>query len=252
MNQTGRDLLFLIIYLAVIALFLFRIMEAFNDEYSIDEKALKDSIKANLEQQKLQHLVEIKFEFNQKRYEFAKKNTLKQFDVRITNKSGSGDQPQRYAIYVDWDRCTLTDLENRARRVIRYSPSETIDIFQGQTSSPIAAGTFLKEPITAEDVLTREGERKDNKLPTESPMNLAFEITKPLIDLTPKKPSASLKQKLKRFKSRKPDSDLSFSLDLALRVVGPDTPEGGKSYRIPCQFILKKLSWQVGLPWNPK
>lgn len=251
MNQTGRDLLFLTIYLAVIALFLFRIVQAFNDEYSIDEKISKDRIKSNLEQQKLQDLLDIGFQFN-KRYEFAKKNTLKQLDISVTNKSGSGAQPKRYAIYVDWDRCTLTDLENRARRVIRYSPGKSIDLSQGQTSSTISAGSILKETITAEDVLTREGERKDDKLPTESPMNLAFEITKPLIDLTPEKPSTSLKQKLKRFKSRKPDSDLSFSLDLALRVVGPDTPEGGKSYRIPCQFMLKKLSWKVGLPWNPK
>lgn len=251
MNQTGRDLLFLTIYLAVLALFLFRIVEAFNDEYLIDKKTAENSVKTNLEQQKLQHLFEVGFEF-EKRYEFAKKNTLKQFGIKITNKSGSEAQPQRYAIYVDWDRCTLTDLENRARRVIRYSPGKSIDLSQGQTSSTISAGTVLKEAITAEDVLTRKGERKDDKLPTESPLNLAVEITKPLIDLTPEKPSASLKQKLKRFKSRKPDSDLSFSLDLALRVVGPDTPEGGKSYRIPCQFMLKKLSWKVGLPWNPK
>ncbi|MFM7449674.1 MAG: hypothetical protein ACKO24_13890, partial [Leptolyngbyaceae cyanobacterium] len=242
--------LFLTIYLAVLALFLFRIVQAFNDEYLIDKKTAEDKVRANLEQQKLQQLVEIGFEF-EKRYEFAKKNILKNFTINITNKSGS-EQPQRYAIYVDWDRCTLTDLENRSRRVIRCSPGKSIDLSQGQTSSTIAAGTFLKETITAEDTLTRKGERKDDKLPTESPMNLVVEITKPMIDLTPEKPSDSLKQKLKSFKSRKPDSDLSFSLDLALRVVGPDTPEGGKSYRIPCQFMLKKLSWKVGLPWNPK
>jgi hypothetical protein len=226
-------------------------VQSFNDEYSIDDKTLKASIKTNLEEQNLQDLVDIGLRF-EKRYEFAKKNLLKQLSISITNKSGSEANPHKHAVYVDWDYCTLTDLEGRARRVARLNPGTTIDLSQDQVFSTIAPGTTLKEVITAEDILARKGERKDDKLPTESPVNLEVEITKPLIDLAPAKPSDPLKKRLKQFKDRKPDSDLSFLLDLVFRVVGPDTPLSGTSYRIPCKFTLKKLSWQAGLPWNPK
>lgn len=236
MNNT-TDAVLLVAYLLCITYCIYRIIKDFDDEFTIrlDEAALKEQ----LEQQGLQDAIGISFKFD-KRYEFDK---LKQLAITISNKS------QKYSIYVDWDCCAFTDLDKRSRRVTRMMPGATLDLFQNQVFSTIPPGTSLKETITAEDLLQRKGDRKNDKLAGDSPLNLEVEITKPLVDLSPPKADAA-KARYNSF--MKGQEDYTFLLGLALRLLGPERSLGGDRVQILCKFIIHKLSWQAGLPWNPK
>ena len=232
------DAIILTAYLLCLAYFLNKIKDAFNDEYVI--KVNEDLIKQHLTEHELQDLLEIKFKF-EKRYQYR---DLKQVGVNLTNKS------KDYPIYIDWDYCSFNDLEKRSRRVTRLTPGSTIDLSNEQVLSTIAPDTTLKETITAEDTLQRKAERKDKKPDTASPTNLELEIAKPLIDLKPEKPSDDLKKRLGKFASGA--IDLEFFVELAFRLARADPTFSGDRVHIRCQFILTKLPWQAGLPWNPK
>lgn len=234
------DPIILVAYLLCIIYFLYLIREAFNDEFTIRLDA--DFLKRQLDDQNLQNLLAISFKFDS-RYEFDK---LKQLAISISNKASNekaDDKPHSISIYVDWDYCAFTDLEGRSRRVTRLMPGATVDLFQNQVLSTIAPSTTLKEAITAEDLLQRKGARKDDKLDAASPLNLEVEITKPLID------PAALK-KNDRFMRRY--TDLEFFLGLAFRIVGPHQAPGGDRIYVLCRFVIHKLPWTAGLPWNPK
>ena len=43
-----------------------------------------------------------------------------------------------------------------------------------------------------------------------------------------------------------------FYLDLVMRLVTSSDDPGGFRTRLRCKFIISKLDWQAGLPWNPK
>ncbi|EKQ67603.1 hypothetical protein OsccyDRAFT_3885 [Leptolyngbyaceae cyanobacterium JSC-12] len=224
------DVLILITYFVCIITALSKIKNSFNDEYTVtpDEKTLKQS----LAEQKLENMVGISFGFD-KRYEFGKNDKLRQFGINITNKSST------HSIYVDWDYCTMTDLGGRARRVTRLMPGTTLDLFQTQAFSAIAPGTTLKETITAEDVLKRK-ESKDDKVL----VALGMEVDKPLLNF-----GGVDKKKQARFVATL--QTMEFFLDVAIRLVGPARSSSDHAL-IRCKFILQKLPWQAGLPWNPK
>lgn len=227
------DPIILVAYLLCIAYFLSRIIKSFNDEFSIqvDEEALKNLLteKQLDDEQKLNDVIGISFKFD-KRYEFDK---LKQLEISITNKSSN------HSIYVDWDYSTLTDLGGRSRRVTRLMPGVTTDLFQNQVFSTVTPNTTLKEKITAEDLLQRKKEKEKD-----SPLNLEFEVGKPLIDFK------ADKKKYEKFMQRA--IELEFFLNLAFRLVGPSRSLGGERFYVLSKFILRKYPWTVGLPWNPK
>jgi hypothetical protein len=256
--MNSYDPLILTAYLLCLAYFIYKIINAFNDEFTIEqlkannEKDNADPVekegglKQELESQNLQDALDISFGFD-KRYEFDK---LKELSISINNKSSD------CSIYVDWDCSAIIgagvgDLE-KSRRITRLMPGTTLDLFQDQVFSSVAPKTTLKEKIAAEDMLQRKGERKADKLEKDSPQNLEIEIAKPLFDLTKPKPDAKpeVKKRHERFMERK--QKLAFSLDLVLRLVGPGQSLGGDRLRIRCKFILTKLPWTSGLPWNPK
>ncbi|MDX2242156.1 MAG: hypothetical protein NW224_15840, partial [Leptolyngbyaceae cyanobacterium bins.302] len=224
------DILLLIAYVVCIIAALSRIRSSFNDEYTIrlDSKALE----ADLIEHKLNTMIGISFGFD-KRYEFGKNDKLNKLNISITNKSST------HSIYVDWDYCILSDFGNRARRVTRLMPGTTLDLFQPQAFSAIAPGTTLKEAITAEDLLKRKA-AKDEKIP----VALEMEVSKPLLDFkgVDKKKSARFLASLQT---------LEFFLDLAVRFVGPARSSNDHAI-IRCKFIIQKLPWQSGLPWNPR
>ncbi|MBW4471965.1 MAG: hypothetical protein KME45_16385 [Stenomitos rutilans HA7619-LM2] len=234
------DPIILTAYVLCIIYFLYLIVDAFNDEFTI--KLDVDFLKQQLEEQRLQDLLGISVKFDS-RYEFDK---LKQLAVSISNKASHekvDDKPHGISVYVDWDYCAVTDLDGRSRRVTRLMPGTTVDLFQNQVSSTIGPSTTLKEAITAEDLLQRKGDRKADKLDAASPLNLEVEITKPLID------PGALK---KNDKFMKRYTDLEFFLGLAFRIVGPNQPIGGDRVYVLCKFVMHKLHWTAGLPWNPK
>lgn len=217
--MNNSDPILLTVYLLSIAYFIQRIINAFNDEFIV--RPDEPLINQQLEDQNLKEILGISFGL-EKRYEFDK---LKQVGIIISNKSSS------HSIYVDWDCSAFTDLGGRSRRVTRLPPGTTLDLFQNQVFSTVAPNTTLKEAITAEDILKRKGEAGE------------FEIAKPLLD-----PDA-LKKNTKFMKSA---TELTFSLELALRTIGPTRTLGGDRAHILCKFMLKKLPWTAGLPWNPK
>ncbi|XHX79974.1 MAG: hypothetical protein RBJ76_08635 [Stenomitos frigidus ULC029] len=243
------DPIILTAYLLCITYFLYLMIDAFNDEFTVRLDA--DFLKQQLEHQNLQSLIEISVKFDS-RYEFDK---LKQLAISIKNQAGyepADDKPHGISLYVDWDYCAFTDLDGRSRRVTRLMPGTTVDLFQNQVFSTITPNTTLKENITAEDLLQRKGERKEDKLDSGSPVNLEIEVTKPLIDLSKPGPkaSAATKERYARFMQRY--TDLTFFLELAFRIVGPHRTIGGDRVYVLCKFVMHKLPWTAGLPWNPK
>lgn len=234
------DPIILTAYVLCIIYFLYLIVDAFNDEFTIKLDA--DFLKQQLDEQNLQALLGISVKFDS-RYEFDK---IKQLAISISNKASHekvDDKPYGISVYVDWDYCAFTDLGGRSRRVTRLMPGTTVDLFQNQVFSTIAPSTTLQETITAEDLLQRKGDRKADKLDAASPLNLEVEITKPLID------PGALK---KNDKFMKRYTDLEFFLGLALRIAGPNHSMGGDRVYILCKFVMHKLPWTAGLPWNPK
>ncbi len=224
--MTSFDFLLLTVYFLCVTSVLTRVINSFNDEFFIIVD--QDELKKQLEGVKLDDRVDISFRFKG-RYEF---HTLKEFGINVKNKSP--DHP----LYVDWNASSVTDLDGKARRVTRLIPGNSIDLFQQQALSPVAANNTLKENIVAEDMLKRKGD--------DGPL----EIEKPLLDLSkPKKPGDALNRYFE-FMSLK--SRLKFSLNLMLRVVNDGTPSTGYGIPIRCDFSLQKLHWYAGLPWNPK
>jgi hypothetical protein len=232
------DAIILVIYLVIIAWALSKIVSSFDDEYTV---SLDDAmLTQQLADQNLQNIVGVSFDF-EKRYEFGKDDKLRQFGVKVTNKS------QTHSIYIEWDYCATTDLQGRSRRVTRLIPGTTLDLFQNQVFSTVAPGATLKEMITAEDVLKRK--EPPNK---DAAVALEMEVSKPLLDFEALKKSKDdpPKKKYARFVAR--IDPLEFSLDLALRLIGSTYSAEGDRIQLRCKFILKKLPWQAGLPWNPR
>lgn len=235
------DAVLLTTYLVLIGVALFKIATSFNDEYIV--KLDEDHLKAQLEDQKRQDDIGISFNF-EKRYEFNKSDKddndkFKQFGININNKS------KTHSIYVDWDYCALTDLMGRSRRVTRLVPGSTLDLFQVQVFSSVAPGTTLKETITAEDVLKRN-ESKD------SPVALKIEVNKPLLNFLALKNSKKNDEKRRFVRFYERVDPLEIFLELAFRFVGSGTLGDGDRAQVRCRFIIEKLPWKAGLPWNPR
>ncbi len=227
--MTDLDFVLLTVYLLCITYVLYEIINSFNDEFTIrlDQKELDQY----LESHNLQDVVNVSFKFDT-HYEF---HTLKELAISINNKS------EDYPIYVDWDYCSVTDLEGRSRRVTRLPPGSTLDLFQNQVFSVIAPGKTLKEKIASEDMLARTGE--SGFLATEKTI---VDLTKP----DPKKSSEAQRERYKNFMNKK--IELKFALYLAMRLAGPNTSPTGDRTRVLCNFTLTKLNWTAGLPWNPR
>ncbi len=224
--NTSTDLLLLTIYFLCVTYVLYQMINSFNDEFTIAVE--KEELEKQLEGLKLKDRVEVSFGFD-KRYEFDK---LKDFGVNVKNISSE------YPMYVDWSSSSITDLDGKARRLTRLIPGNSLDLFQGQALSPIPPGTTLKEKVVAEDMLTRKGD--------DGPM----EVSKTLVDLSkPGKPGDALK----RFNDFVAEQrTLDVTVNLMLRFVSEGSPATGYAIPVTCKFILTKLHWKAGLPWNPR
>ncbi|MDX2097969.1 MAG: hypothetical protein SFW36_09350 [Leptolyngbyaceae cyanobacterium bins.59] len=225
--MTGFDLLILAVYAICVTLVFTKVIESFDDKYTIAED--KGDLGQQLERKELQGMIAIKFGFD-KRY---KLDDLKKFAVIVDNKT------QEQTVYLDWDMCSLTDLGGQSRRVIRIPPQLTADVFQAQISSTIAPGRTLKQDITAEDVL----KVKDGGVPS---------IDSPLISITKlndKKSSDKDKEKYAKFMSGK--ASLEFVVRLAFQVTDDRGMLSYPTY-VSCKILLKKLPWTDAFPWNQK
>ena len=227
--MTDLDYVLLTIYLLCITYVLYEIINSFNDEFKI--RLEEGDLKQQLQALNLQDIVNVSFKFDT-HYEFDK---LKELAISINNKS------EDYPIYIDWDYCSVTDLDGRSRRVTRLPPGTTLDLFQNQVFSVIAPGKTLKEKIASEDMLARKGD------------NGPLVAEKTIVDLTkpdPKKSSEAQRNRYKNFMDGQ--EELKFSLYLAMRLAGPNTSPTGDRTRVVCNLTLTKLDWTAGLPWNPR
>ncbi|MFM2430342.1 MAG: hypothetical protein RLZZ511_1555 [Cyanobacteriota bacterium] len=229
----SNNLLLLTIYLLCITYVLFQMINAFSDEYTVtlDQDALKEELK----RKRIDGRLDVSFKFNG-RYEInSKKNKLNKLSVTIKNKSND------YPVYVDWDYSSMTDwFGGRSRRLTRIVSGKTLDLSQEQVFSVINPGLSLQEDIVPEDILERKGESG------------IVEVTKPLVDLMPPPNQAPgpKKQAYKDFLLNK--QPLSFTLDLVMRIIDRDSASAGDRVLVQCKFLLRRLEWQAGLPWNPK
>jgi hypothetical protein len=227
--MTELDFVLLTVYFLCVSYVLYQIVNSFNDEFTI--RLEQEDLDQQLEALNLKDTVSLSFRFNN-RYEF---DELKQLAIRIQNKSDS------YPIYVDWDHCVLTNLDGRSRRVARIPPGGTLDAFQTQVFNVVAPKRTLQEQIAAEDQLSRKGEGG------------YLEVTKTVIDLSKPDPKRSSEAQRKRYRDFMASKlALDFELQVALRLVGPNTAPTGDRTRVVCKFTLIKLDWTAGLPWNPK
>jgi hypothetical protein len=227
------NLLILTIYFLCVIYVLFQIVNAFNDEYTIN--LAKDLLEEELKRKKIADRVEVGFRFNS-RYEInSERNKFDKLAIIIKNKS------KDYPIYVDWDYSSMTDwFEPRSRRLTRIVSGRSLDISQQQVFSVINPGLSLQEDIVPEDILERKGEKGE------------VEVTKPLLNLGPP-PNQAAATKKQRYKAFIDGTDpLSFTVDLVMRMVDRDTASGGDRVLVQCKFYLRRLSWKAGLPWNPK
>ncbi|NJL87916.1 MAG: hypothetical protein HC886_21160 [Leptolyngbyaceae cyanobacterium SM1_1_3] len=90
---------------------------------------------------------------------------IKALDVRILNRS------QTIQVYIDWDRSSITRLNNQAQRVIRLSNTMPNELFQPQVQSVINPGQLFSVAVTSESAFGRSGEAQ------------SLEPQGPLIDL---------------------------------------------------------------------
>jgi hypothetical protein len=220
----------LAVYFLCVTYVLLQIANSFNDEFSI--RLDQAELDQQLDDFKLKDTIEVKFKFDA-RYEFHK---LDKLAITVVNKS------KEFPVYVDWDYSSLTDLDGRSRRVARLVPGNTLDLFQHQVFSVIAPTRSLQEQILAEDMLTRKGDNGEVKIGD----------GKTIIDMKEpdKKAPDAKKKRYREFMAGK--IPYEFCLDLVMRIVTSSEDPGGFRTRLRCKFIMAKLDWTAGLPWNPK
>lgn len=219
--MNDRDLLILTVYLICVVYVFYRAINSIDDQMKIqlDQESLDQQIEA----QNLQDLVSIKFDLK-KKYEF---DQFKELPISITNKSAE------QLIGINWDYCSVTNLDGRSRRVIRLLPGTTLDLMQSQASSTIAPGKTLKENLIAEDALKRESDAG------------ALKVVSPLIDVT----QIAKKDKKLYANFLAATATLQFSLKLVLRQLDPFVG-GDRTYLLSCQFNITKVPWTAEMPWN--
>jgi hypothetical protein len=221
----------LAVYFLCVTYVLLQIANSFNDEFTI--RLDQADLDQQLEDLKLKDAIEVKFKFDI-RYEFKK---LDKLAITVNNKS------KEFPVYVEWDYSSLTDLDGRSRRVTRLVPGNTFDLFQNQVFSVIAPTRSLQEGIVAEDMLERKGDDSTVKIGE----------GKTIIDMSKPDEKKAPEPKKKRYRDFMAGKiNYEFYLDLVMRIVTSSDDPGGFRTRLRCKFIMCKLDWQAGLPWNPK
>ena len=182
----------------------------------LDIQIDRDYLDIQLDAQGIKEIIALTFKLKEQ-YEPEK---LRELPIIIENKSETA------SISVDWDRSSLTDFDERSRRVIRLIPGMTPDLLPAQVVSVIAPEQALKESITAEDVLQR------NALGT-------LEIASPLFNPDKLHKAAETSDR--------------FSLRLMLQVHNPNSANPvRRPYALSCEFIVNKLPWTQALGWKPQ
>jgi hypothetical protein len=253
------DLIILVIFLICIAYVFVRVREALDEQTKIEFD--KDGLDAQLKERTLgettlDNIVELtfkvkptdRFSFNYKGNDEKQQNGSqpKFLELVINNKS------EHVNIYVDWERSSLTDYGDAARRVIRLNPAKQLSSLalppSAQAPSVVAPKTKLTAAITTEDLL-KPNEEKTALEPAAPIINIAQIRMLSRKKGTDKIPPLIAKQR-QFYDERQP---IEFFLSLILRMADftdPDHKE--RTYRLRYRLTVTRMLWSDRLPWNPK
>ncbi|MGF1513569.1 MAG: hypothetical protein ACFB5Z_07740 [Elainellaceae cyanobacterium] len=215
MNQL--DLIILVAYTIIVILVLQRAIHSVDNRMNI--LLNKDVLQQSLEERRLAGKLDIAFKPPSDGYPIE--SPPQELSLAITN---SSERP----IYVDWDRSSFTAFdwdkkasryrEGRARRIVRFSPYKGLESVTRQVLSPIPPNSTLKEDITAEDTLVRDGD--------------------------------GLKLDSSLFKIEKLDEGESLDFWLYLVVYLQETEtEDDRTCVLPCKFTVLRRPWVDSLPF---
>ena len=220
------DILILTVYFICVVYVLYQAFNSLEDRViiTLDSKALKDALEAQLGQWRLENRIAV--------------NVLPQGprplgplqDLTVTIQNSYPD----IQIYIDWDRCSLSrpiPVPKKpplllAQRIIHIIPTMTMDLFQNQASSVINPGEMLSAKLATEDVL---GRNQDNQL---------IEQVEPLVN------------KLEVLAGFSAEAHRKYSLNLVLRLKRL-TEQADEVIRIllPYTFTVKPLPGVDSLPF---
>ncbi|HEY9663009.1 MAG TPA: hypothetical protein V6C65_31580, partial [Allocoleopsis sp.] len=198
---------------------------------------------------KLKDIVKVTFALKpEARYKFE--NQPKELGISVENIS-----KKPIYVYVDWDRSTITDYGNAARRVVRLGYDKLLTDFtppKFQIPSPVTPGTKLSASITAEPLLKYDAEKSIWIWKPDSAILDVLDLKKKSKDKNiPKAARDKLEEQWVNFEERK--KPLEFYLRLMLRMEDlTDNVTKEYSYVLWCKLIVKNMHWTDQLPWNPK
>lgn len=218
------DLIIIVIYVIALMYVGYQALQDWVDslEDTLFLRLDQGALDAQMEEQGLKGNVLVKVSLKD-RYKYE---PIPHLDVTVVNTSAS-------AIYVDWDRSTLTNFAGRSRRVIRITPSMNINLSRPQIFSVAAPGQVLIEKIVAEDMLEPAGDG-------------TLKITKPIETLI----AGNLALAAKLFRDKPPH----FLLRLALWLSDPGDPTRleAQPRALTLKFEVHKVLGTSALPWNRK
>jgi hypothetical protein len=226
------DLLILVVYTITVIIVMIRAIESLDQKTKVDFNDTR--FQERLKQYELDSKLKVKFKFED-RYSINEQPS--KLAITIENKSND-------AIYVDWDRSTIADLEGRSRRAIRLTPYGSPDLSKAQVDTVVPPGSRVQETITAESCL--------------APDELNPEIlnpSKPLLDINAlQKAGIKSKEKKKLYEDFMDEKiTLTFPLWLVFQFGELESSHrGDRLYVVPCDIVTRKMPWTDSLPWRPE
>jgi len=210
--MSNLDVLILTAYLICVAYVFFQAIDSLKGKIVVELD--DESVGEQLANQDLADKIEIGFKFDDN-YPIEELQTLV---IAVKNKSS------QEVLYVDWDRSSLTDIDQRSRRVVRLLSNMKMGLQPSQVPSVITPKKSLKEKLTAEDILKPTD---SNVVKPDAPLLNAGEFKK------------------------NPNKKYRFTLTLSFWLANPGTKMDNRlPYVLACEFIVRKLSWQDVLPWQ--
>lgn len=229
--MSDLDLLILVVYTITIVIVMVRAIESLDKKTKVDFKDAR--FKEYLERYELSDKIKVKFKFDDRYPIDAQPSKLA---LTIENKS-------KEAIYVDWDRSSINDLDGRSRRAIRLTPYHSPDLSQPQAPTVIPPESSVQEAVTAESCLAPDEVNPKILNPQ-----------KPLLDIKGlEKAGIKSKEKKKLYEDFMEEKlPLIVPFWMALQMGEMDRVQrGDRLYVLPCDIVTKKMPWTDSLPWKP-
>lgn len=226
------DLLILVVYTITVIIVMIRAIESLDQKTKVDFNDTR--FQERLKQYELDGKLKVKFKFED-RYSINEQPS--QLNITIENKSND-------AIYVDWDRSTIADLDGRSRRAIRLTPYGSPDLSKAQVDTVVPPGSRVQEAITAESCLAPDELNPEILKPSE-----------PLLDINGlQKAGIKSKEKKKLYEDFMDEKrTLTFPLWLVFQFGELESlHRGDRFYVVPCDIVTRKMPWTDSLPWRPE